>query len=109
MSDERHLKALQLLHKQPDMTQRELAAKLGVSLGAANYCLKALAAKGWVKLENFTQSENKLPYLYVLTPNGIKAKARLTKHFLARKLEEYDQLKAEIAQLRKEANESTKS
>ena len=78
------------------MSQRELAAALGVSVGAANYCLKALVEKGWLKLENFQKNPNKLGYLYLLTPKGIAAKTTLTAHFLRRKLNEYERLKAEI-------------
>ena len=71
LSDERQLKALRLLQERPDMSQRQLADNLGVSLGAANYCMKALVEKGWVKLENFQKNPNKLGYLYLLTPIGI--------------------------------------
>ena len=84
------------------MTQRELARELGVSLGAANYCLKALIDKGWIKLENFQTNPHKLRYLYLLTPAGIAAKTILTASFLGRKLKEYEQLKKEIAELRAE-------
>ena len=99
LSEERQLKALKLLELQPEMSQRQLAAELDVSLGAANYCLKALVEKGWVKLENFQKNPNKLGYLYLLTPMGIAAKSALTATFLKRKLEEYDALKVEIAEL----------
>lgn len=99
MVDERHLKALRLLEHNPDMTQRELAEALGVSLGATNYCLKALVEKGWVKLERFGRSTSKLKYLYVLTPTGIRARARLTARFLQRKMLEYESLKVEIDEL----------
>ena len=81
------------------MSQRQLADHLGVSLGAANYCMKALVEKGWVKLENFQKNPNKLGYLYLLTPMGITAKTQLTANFLKRKLTEYDNLKAEIEDL----------
>jgi len=92
-----------LLEANPRMTQRELARELGISLGALNYCLKALVEKGWIKMENFSRSDRKLNYAYLLTPNGIAGKARLTNHFLRRKLEEYEELKAEIAELQAEA------
>ena len=82
------------------MSQRQLAANLGVSLGAANYCLKALVEKGWVKLENFQKNPNKLGYLYLLTPIGITAKTQLTASFLKRKLMEYENLKSEIEELK---------
>ena len=102
MSEQRQLDALRLLEVNPHMTQRELAKALGVSVGAANYCLKALVERGWVKLENFQNNPNKLGYLYLLTPKGVVAKATLTTRFLRRKLVEYEDLKAEIEQLRRE-------
>ena len=104
MAEERNLKALRLLEQNPEMTQRELAEALGVSVGAANYCLKALVAKGWVKLENFQKNPNKLGYLYLLTPTGIAAKAQLTASFLRRKVAEYEALRAEIDQLQAEVD-----
>jgi EPS-associated MarR family transcriptional regulator len=106
MSEERQLDALRLLETNPEMTQRELAEALGVSLGAANYCLKALVEKGWVKLENFQNNPNKLGYLYLLTPMGMAAKTTLTARFLRRKLAEYEALKAEIEQLQSEVGRS---
>ncbi|MDA8660035.1 MarR family EPS-associated transcriptional regulator [Luminiphilus sp.] len=104
MSEERQLDALRLLATNPDMTQRELAEALGVSLGAANFCLKALVEKGWIKLENFQKNPHKLGYLYLLTPMGIAAKTSLTATFLKRKLEEYEALKVEIQQLKSEVS-----
>lgn len=104
MAEERHLKALRLLEQNPEMTQRELAEALGVSVGAANYCLKALVEKGWVKLENFQKNPKKLGYLYLLTPMGIAAKAQLTARFLRRKMAEYEALRAEIDQLQAEVS-----
>ena len=106
MSEQRQLDAMRLLETNPEMTQRELAEALGVSLGAANYCLKALAQKGWLKLENFQNNPNKLGYLYLLTPLGLTAKTRLTARFLQRKLAEYEALKAEIEELRCEVEQS---
>ena len=104
MAEERHLKALRLLEQNPQMTQRELAEALGVSVGAANYCLKALVKKGWVKLENFQKNPSKLGYLYLLTPMGISAEAQLTASFLRRKIGEYEALRAEIDQLQAEVD-----
>ena len=75
-----------------------------MSLGKANYCLKALMAKGFVKAENYRNSTNKLAYFYLLTPSGIAAKAELTQKFLARKMREYEELRAEIEQLRQETD-----
>ena len=106
MSEQRQLDAMRLLGNNPEMTQRELAEALGVSLGAANYCLKALVEKGWVKLENFQKNPKKLGYLYLLTPMGMAAKTTLTARFLRRKVAEYEALKAEIEQLRCEVGES---
>ena len=104
MTEERELKALKLLEHNPEMSQRELAEALGVSVGAANYCLKALVEKGWVKLENFHKNPSKLGYLYLLTPLGIAAKATLTVGFLKRKLNEYALLKKEIKELQAEVD-----
>ncbi len=99
MSDEIDYRVLKLVEARPDISQRELAAELGVSLGKANYCLKALIEKGWVKANNFKNSHNKLSYAYLLTPRGIKEKAKVTRRFLDRKKDEYERLKREIAQL----------
>ena len=104
MSEERQLKALKVLELQPEISQRQLAAELDVSLGSANYCLKALVDKGWVKLENFQKNPNKLGYLYLLTPMGIAAKSALTARFLKRKLEEYEALKVEIEELKSQVD-----
>ena len=99
---EQHLKVLRLLQDHPDITQRQMAQELGISLGGLNYCLKALVEKGWVKMENFSHNPNKLKYAYLLTPNGVTAKTRLTAYFLKRKMAEYEALKLEIEQLRSE-------
>ena len=106
MTEERQLNALRLLEENPEISQRELAGALGVSVGAANYCLRALVDKGWVKLENFQKNPNKLGYLYLLTPMGIAAKAQLTGSFLRRKMAEYDALRAEIDQLQAELEQT---
>ena len=103
-AQEVHLKVLRELEDNPSITQRELAQNLGVSLGKVNYCLKALIEKGFIKARNFQNSNNKRAYLYVLTPKGIEAKARISVAFLRRKIQEYEQLKAEIAQLEQEVN-----
>ena len=104
MDQEIHLKVLRHLEQNPDVTQRELAEHLGVSLGKANYCLKALIGKGFVKARNFKNSNRKNAYLYVLTPTGLEAKARISVAFLKRKMQEYEQLRHEIAQLEEEVN-----
>ena len=80
-----------------------MAQELGMSLGKANYLLKALLSKGFVKVQNFRNSSNKRAYAYLLTPEGVAAKAELTRHFLARKIEEYDALRLEIERLRGES------
>ena len=107
LHQETHLKVLRLLDAVPQMNQRELAATLGVSLGKTNFCLKALLDKGLLKVENFRGSHNKLAYAYLLTPAGLVAKASLTSRFLARKMDEYEALRAEIELLRAEAVENT--
>jgi len=94
---------MRLLQANPDLTQRELAQELGVSVGGLNYCLKALIDKGWVKMQNFSQSKNKFGYVYILTPTGMAEKANLTSRFLKRKMSEYEALKAEIDALSVEA------
>ena len=83
----------------PNSTQRRLAIELGFSLGKLNYCLKALIEKGWIKVQNFSQSKNKFGYVYILTPRGITEKAALTSGFFKRKLAEYESIKAEIESL----------
>jgi len=99
-----HLKVLRHVEGHPDVTQRELAQHLGISLGKANYCLKALIDKGFIKARNFRNSNNKRAYLYKLTPSGIEAKARISISFLRRKMDEYEQLKKEIDLLQDEVN-----
>ena len=99
IQDEARFQILRLLHENPDLTQRELGERVGVSLGAVNYCLKALIERGLVKASNFTRSPNKLGYAYVLTPAGIAEKTMLTGRFLARKKAEYEALTAEIEAL----------
>ncbi len=107
MDHEIHLKVLRRLEEKPDITQRQLALQLGVSLGKANYCLRALIDKGFIKARNFKNSDNKRAYLYVLTPHGIEEKSRISVSFLKRKMDEYEQLRREIEELQEEvrANE----
>ena len=93
---------MDLIHKQPDISQRELAKLAGISLGSMHYCLKALAEKGWVKAGNFKNNPDKSVYLYLLTPEGITQKSKLAIDFLRRKKLEYDQLKRDIDSLTKE-------
>ena len=91
-----HFRVLHLLEEEPNLTQRELADKLGISLGGVNYCLKALIEIGHIKAGNFTKNPNKSIYLYLLTPTGVAEKAKLTADFLKRKMAEYQALKQEI-------------
>jgi EPS-associated MarR family transcriptional regulator len=100
---ETHLKVLRLLEANPKMNQRDLAVALGVSLGKTNFCLKALLDKGWLKVQNFQNSQRKLAYAYLLTPVGLAEKTMLTREFLMRKKEEFALLKAEIELLQQEA------
>ena len=102
MDEELRLRLLRLLTESPDLPQRELAQRLGLSLGKTNYCLHALIDKGWVKVNNFRNSQNKLAYAYVLTPSGLLAKGSATADFLRRKQNEYQRLEGEIAELRRE-------
>jgi MarR family transcriptional regulator, temperature-dependent positive regulator of motility len=97
---ETDLRALQALAQRPQLNQRELASELGVSLGKVNYCLKALLGKGLLKAHNFKNNKNKLAYAYVLTPSGIAARAELTAEFLQIKINEYERLEKQIAELR---------
>jgi EPS-associated MarR family transcriptional regulator len=97
-----HFRVLKLLEEHPDMSQRVIADRLGVSNGKLHYCLRALVEKGLVKLGNFAESKHRLRYVYLLTPAGLAQKAAMTKRFLKRKLEEHAALKAEIASLQAE-------
>lgn len=100
--DELRLRLLRALESNPELSQRQLAAQLGVSLGGVNYALKALVERGSVKAHNFRKSDNKVAYLYVLTPQGVVEKASLATAFLGRKLEEYEVLRQEIEALKGE-------
>ena len=98
-------RALKILEQQPDLTQRQLAEALGVSLGKTHYLVKSLIDVGWVKLDNFQKSNSKWGYAYLLTPMGIAEKAAITARFLARKQREYNELQQEIAQLQEEVRQ----
>ena len=97
-----HFRVMQLLDEEPNISTRQIAERVGISNGSAYYCVTALIQKGFVKLQNFTQSKTKANYIYELTPRGIRAKAALTVQFLERKKLEYNELKAEIARLEDE-------
>ena len=109
LQEDTNFRVMRILQENPDLTQRELADKLGVSVGGLNYCLKALMEKGWVKMQNFSHSKNKFGYVYLLTPSGVAEKAELTGKFLKRKLNEYEALKAEIASLKSESEKQGRS
>lgn len=113
MQEDTYFRIMRLLQDNPEMSQRDLAKELGLSLGGLNYCLKALIDKGFVKLDNFQSSKQKLKYAYVLTPIGIAQKVAMTGQFLKRKMAEYEALKVEIDDVRAqllddEINESGK-
>lgn len=103
LTDEYRYKILKVLEHNPEISQRDLARELGVSLGRVNFCLKALIDVGLLKVTNFRNSRNKLAYMYLLTPNGVKEKGVITERFLKVKLEEYEALTVEINLLRSEA------
>ena len=105
LQEDTHFRVLRLLQENPEMSQRELAEAVGVSVGGIHYVLNALIDKGLVKLGNFTAAEDKRRYAYVLTPKGIARKAALTRAFLVRKMEEYEALREEIKLLESEVEE----
>ena len=99
---EAHLQILRLIEGRPDLTQRQIAEELGISLGKTNYCLKALIAKGLVKAKNFSRNPDKVGYAYLLTPEGFREKVRITRDFIRRKQAEYEALEEEIRVLSEE-------
>lgn len=107
LQQDTYYRVMRLLEVNPDLSQRELASLLGVSVGGLNYCLKALVQKGWVKVQNFSNSKNKFGYVYLLTPSGVLEKADLTGHFLQRKMDEYEALRREIESLKAEVANGT--
>lgn len=102
LTDELRYKLLQQLEKNPQMSQRDMAKALGISLGKVNFCVNALLEVGWLKAKNFKNNQNKLGYAYILTPKGIEEKSRVTSRFLKRKLEEYEELSAEIEEIKRQ-------
>ena len=99
--NQEQLDILRKLSKKPNISQRELASDLGISLGKLNYVLNELKTKGLVKISNFKKNPNKIKYLYLLTPKGISEKTKLTVNFMKKKLREYDELKKEIENIKK--------
>ena len=101
-SDENVMKALKVLEKNPELSQRQLAKELGISLGKTHYILNSLIDVGLVKVDNFKRSDNKLGYIYLLTPRGFVEKVKVTEKFLSRKQREFEDLRRQIAYLTKE-------
>ncbi len=95
-SDKDQFEVLRKINKKSDITQRELSSSLGLSLGKINYCLSALKDKGFIKIKNFKKSKNKLKYMYVLTPEGIAEKTKITINFMKQKMKEYEDLKRDL-------------
>ena len=91
------LNVMRKIGENPNLNQRDLAEELGFSLGKLNYCLKELKIKGFIKMNNFKKSKNKMKYIYILTPGGIAEKTKLSVNFMKRKMQEYDELKREIS------------
>ena len=105
LQEDTYFRVMRILQDRPDLTQREIAHLLRISTSGLNYCLNALIRKGWVKVQNFSESKNKFGYVYLLTPSGVSEKAVLTGRFLQRKLLEYEEMRAEIESLRGERGE----
>ena len=106
-NEQDQFEVLRKIQKIPESSQRELAEKLGFSLGKLNYCLKALQKKGLVKLQNFQKKTNKISYLqYIITPKGISERTKLTINFMKRKIKEYDELKKELKKINKNVDNS---
>lgn len=108
LPEETDLELLRQIDAQQADSQRDLAERLGISVGKINYCLRALVDKGWIKANNFRRADNKWAYRYLLTPTGARAKLRLTREFLSRKEHEFEQLQAEIHRLRREVDIETR-
>jgi len=105
LDENTHYGLLKTLEENPSLSQRDMAKRLGISLGKVNFCLNALVAKGLLKVNNFRNSDNKLAYAYLLTPHGVEEKARITVLFLKHKMQEYERLCAEIEALKREAEQ----
>jgi len=106
LEKEEVLQVLREIKNDPEMTQRDLSVKLGISLSKVNFILKALIHRGFIKVDNFKKSNHKAAYLYYLTPKGVEEKARITYRFLRIKMKEYDDLEHEIRRLRQEVGEA---
>jgi EPS-associated MarR family transcriptional regulator len=108
LSDETRYNLLRLLEANPAMSQRDVARQLGISLGKVNFCVQALVEKGILKATNFKNSKHKAAYMYLLTPRGIEEKAQVTARFLQKKIQEYEELRADIARIREEVDRSAR-
>lgn len=106
MNPDTHYKLMRLLEADPGVSQRDMSRALGVSLGKINYCLRTLINNGWINVKDISDGRNKAAYMYLITPLGTEQKARLARRFLQSKMSEYEALRAEIAQLRREAEAS---
>jgi EPS-associated MarR family transcriptional regulator len=107
LQEEAHLKVMRLLSDEPELSQRELAERLGISVGKTNFLLKGLIEKGLIKVHNFRNSQNRLGYLYQLTPSGLEHKAQITLRYLKRRMAEYEALEKELQQLEGELGQSS--
>jgi EPS-associated MarR family transcriptional regulator len=103
LSEEMRYQVMRLLEANPELSQRDVARALGISLGKVNYCLQALIRKGWIKATNFKNSHHKAAYMYLLTPRGLEEKGHLALRFLVIKMREYEKLRVEIDEIRREA------
>jgi len=108
LDDETSYRLLKILSARPDMSQREIAREAGISLGKINYCLRVFIERGWLKANNFSSNENKRAYVYYLTPNGVREKTLITIRFLEQKMDEYEAIKEDILELKREADRSLK-
>lgn len=108
VQDEIAYKLLKIIENEPQLSQREIASRMGISLGKANYCLKSLIEKGFIKARNFYNSNHKVAYVYMLTPSGLEEKTSVTYRFLTRKMQEYEEIKTEIERLKAETAEIQK-
>jgi EPS-associated MarR family transcriptional regulator len=108
LSDEVRYSLLRLLEANPAMSQRDVARQLGMSLGKVNFCVQALIEKGLLKATNFKNSRRKAAYMYLLTTRGIEEKARVTARFLQKKIQEYEELREDIARIREEVRQNTR-
>jgi len=93
---------LKILAEEPKLGQREMAKRMGISLGKVNFCVSELAAKGWIKITRLKNARKKIPYIYMLTPKGLEEKGELTVRFLKRKVSEYEEIKVQISEIYQE-------